>query len=216
MARQHTIKRQFQRTMNAPSCLHIVLIEISRSDLRPEAKAGKQIPAEKQPMLGGIIAAVSMRMPRQRHHTKTAPYRNLITILQQTIRFKRRLPQQPTPHPLSHSCNTPEPGVTRTILIVFQITLRPGDPRTMLRGQSRSIPHMIQMPMREQDATNRQRLPTTRHQSRTQCPLPTNKAGVDEIKPLTIPQDEKLHDERADDEQIRRHADSPTLESLFS
>lgn len=75
---------------------------------------------------------------------------------------------------------------------------------------------MIQMPMSEQDATNRQRLPTTRHQCRMQCPLPANKAGVDEIKSLTIPQDEKLHDERADDEQIRRHADLHTLESLFS
>lgn len=32
----------------------------------------------------------------------------------------------------------------------------------------------------------------------------TDAAGVDEIKRISIPQDEELHDEGADDEQIRR------------
>lgn len=86
----------------------------------------------------------------------------------------------------------------------------------MLCGQCRRIPHMIQMTMREQDATDRQRIPAALCQRRMQCPLPANKAGVDKIQTLPIPQDEKLHDERADDEQIKRHAASPTLERLFS
>ena len=216
MTRKDTIKRQLQHTMNAATCLHIVLIEIRRSDLRPEAKSGKQIPAEKQSVLGGVVTAVSMRMPRQRHHPKSSPDGKLIAIIEQTIQPERRLTQQPTPHPFSHTSDTPEPGVTRTPLIMLQIALRSCNPRRMLRGQCRRIPHMIQMTMREQDATNRQPLPATRHQSRMQCPLPANEAGVDEIKSLAIPQDEKLHDERADNEQIRRHADPHTLESLFS
>lgn len=119
MTWQNTIKRQRQRTMNTALRLGVILIQIRRSYLRPEAKAGKQIPAEKQSVLGGVIAAVSMCMPRQRHHPKSSPNGKLITVIEQTIRFKRRLSQQPTPHPFSHASDSSEPSVTRTILIVL-------------------------------------------------------------------------------------------------
>lgn len=157
-----------------------------------------------------------MRMPRQRHHTKTAPHRNFVSIIEQTIRPKRRLAQQPSPHPFRHTSDSSESRVPRTILIVLLITLRSGNPRSVVCSKCRRIPHMVQMPVREQNTANRQRIPTPLHQRRMQCPLPANKAGVDEIQPLTIPQDEKLHDECADDEQIRRHADSYRLDSSFS
>lgn len=82
MTWQNPVKRQRQGAMNATTSFRIVLIEISRSDLRTEAKGGKQIAAEKQPMPGGVVTAVPMRMPRQSHHTKTAPHRNFIAILE--------------------------------------------------------------------------------------------------------------------------------------
>lgn len=75
---------------------------------------------------------------------------------------------------------------------------------------------MIQMTMRQQDAMNRQRVPAMRLQCRTQCTPSTNESGINEIKRILIPKDKKLHEKRAHNEQIRRHADPHRLESLFS
>ncbi len=82
MARQHTLKRQRQRTMNAVPRLGVILIQIRRSNLRPEAKSGKKVPAKQQPMFSRVVPAVSMRMPGQCHHAKTTPNRYFITILE--------------------------------------------------------------------------------------------------------------------------------------
>ncbi len=163
MTWQHTIKRQLQRTMNAAASLRIVLIQIRRSDPRSKSKGGKQIPTKQQPMPCRVVAAVSMRMPRQRHHAKTSPDGKLIAIIEQTIRLERRLAQQSVPRPFRHTRDTSKAGVTRASLIMLQIALWPCNPRRVLCSKRRHIPHMIQMTMREQNATNRQRLPPTRH-----------------------------------------------------
>lgn len=75
---------------------------------------------------------------------------------------------------------------------------------------------MIQMAVRQQDATNRQRLPAARHQCSTQRTPSANESGINDIKRILIPQDKKLHEKRAHNEQIRRHADPHKLERLFS
>lgn len=215
MAGQNAVQRQFESTMDAATGGDVVLIEIKRGSLRAEAEGGEQIAAEEESVFGGVKAAVTVRVSGKRHDAKSAPERDFIAIVKQPVRTKRGLAQHATPDPLGDARDAAPAGVVGAILVMFEIALGPCDPCTVLFRERDCVQNMIEVSVREEDATDGQMFPATGHQSPIQRLHAANEAGVDEIKRLAIAQDEELHDGGADDEQIGRHANAETLKSRF-
>ena len=81
VAGKNTIQWQFQGTLDAAPRLDVVLIEVKWSDLRAEAKGGEEITAEEQLVFGGVVAAMTMGVARERDDTESAPDGQLVAIV---------------------------------------------------------------------------------------------------------------------------------------
>ncbi len=159
-------------------------------------------------MLGGIKAAVAMRVTRKGHDAESAPYRKLIAIVKELVGTKGWHAKHTATDPFGDAGNAAPAGVTSAILEVLEITLWSGDPRSVLTSERGRVEDMIEVAVREQDAADGQMTPAARVKGLFQSAASAEEAGVDQIQGIAIPQDEELHDEGADDEEIGRHENS--------
>ena len=86
-------------------------------------------------MLGGIKAAVAMRVPRKGHDAEAAPDGKLIAIAKELVRTKGWHAEHAAADPFGDAGDAAPAGVAGTILEVFEIALRSGDPGAVLTGE---------------------------------------------------------------------------------
>lgn len=205
VAGQNTVQRQFEGPMDALACRDVVLVENFRSDVRAEGGSGEEIAAEEQAVCGGVETAVTVGVAGQGHDAETAPDGKLVTIAEKLVGAKGGHAEQAAADPFGDAGDTAPAGVTGSVLEVFEVALRSGDPGVVFAGEGRCVEDVIEVPMREQDAADGQMIPAAGLEGCFQCVASSEEAGVDQVQRVTVPQDEELHDEGADDEEIGRH-----------
>lgn len=66
----------------------VVLIEYLWGDVRAERGGGEEIAAEKELVLGGVKAAVAMRVAGKGHDAEAAPDGQFLAIVEELVRTK--------------------------------------------------------------------------------------------------------------------------------
>lgn len=183
----------------------VVLIENLRGDVRAEGGGGEEIAAEEEAVRGGVEAAVAAGVAGQGHDAEAAPDGQLVAIVEEAVGAEGGHAKQAAADPFGDAGDTAPAGVTGSVLEVFEVALRSGDPGVVLAGEGWGIEDVIEVPMREQDAADGQMIPAAGLESCFQGGASSEEAGVDQIQGVTVPQHEELHDKGADDEEIGRH-----------
>lgn len=87
------------------------------------------------------------------------------------------------------------------------------NPSAGFAGQARDVERVIDVPVRQEDSLDRERVPAAPAQRPSQRRHATNKTGIDQIKLVFVAQDVKADKGRPDLEKIVVHAveDRPAL-----
>ena len=146
---QNAVQRQFEGAVEAAVGGRAVLVENLRGDVRAEGGGGEEVAAEEEAVLGGVEAAVAVRVTGQGHDAKAAPDGKLVAIVQELVRAKGGHAEQSATDPFGDAGDTAPAGVAGSILEVFEVALRSGDPGVVLAGEGRRIEDVIEMSVRE-------------------------------------------------------------------
>ncbi len=153
--------------------------------------------------------AMAHGVPRQMHGTQPQRSWQNIAIIKPMIHAARAIPQQPAAYGFAPSTH-PRPAMIAMLASdVRGVQARSRHPRARLLDQRGDIQRVIQMPMREDDATNRQPLPAASRQLPTQRFQPTHEPRVDEIQSIVT-----LQNMEGDDP--RPHRDASTREHVMT
>jgi len=201
---ENAVQRQFEGAVEAAVGGGVVLVEYLWSDVRAEGGGGEEIAAEEELVVGGVKAAVAVGVAGKGHDAEAAPDGQLVAIVEELVRTKGRHAEHATADPFGDAGDAAPTGVAGTILEVVEIALRSGDPGAVFAGERRRVEHMIEVAVREQDSTDGQMIPAAGLKGFLQSAAPAEEAGVDQIQGIAVSQDEELHDEGADDEEIGR------------
>ena len=204
VAGQNAVQWQFEGVVDAAAGGGGVLVENLGCNLWAEGGGGEEVTAEEEAVCGGVEAAVAVGVAGQGYDAEAAPDGKLVAIMEELVGAEGGHAQQAAADPFGDAGDTAPAGVVGAVLEVFEVALRSGDPGVVFAGESGCIQDVIEVPMREQDATDGQMIPAAGLQGLGQGGASAEEAGVDEIQCIILSQHEELHDEGADDEEIGR------------
>lgn len=179
VAGQNAVQWQVEGTVEAAVGSEGVLVENFRGDVRAKGGGGEEIAAEEEAVLGGVEAAVAVGVAGQSHDAKAAPDGKLVAIVEELVGTKGGHAKQTSADPFGDAGDAAPAGVAGAVLEVFEVALRSGDPGVVLADEGGRIQDVIEVPMREQDATNGQMIPAASFESCFQCGASSEEAGVD-------------------------------------
>lgn len=189
----HTLKIQRQRHINTRAYLRGSRVKDPRWKAGPSKHAPKEVGAKKQSPLCAIEAQESLRMTGQMHGSQTAPNINHIATLQPALRGEGNKREKRTSHSLEYACDTCQPTVGRTALIVISIQRGSGNPCPGILRDSARVKNVINMAMRKNDPPDRFAIPPPAAQCSKQGTSSADKSRIQQIEPAPIAEDVKGH-----------------------
>lgn len=142
-------------------------------------------------------------MAGQMNRPEPAQEGKFLPFFDPLIRGKRLKAKQTPAHSLEPSGDAIESPARRATEITIEIRRRSGYPCTMLPGNGRGIQDMIEMPVSQENAPNRQRAPPLDLEGLFHRPNGADKSRVDEVEPVGMAEDVVHNPERPNCEDVR-------------